>query len=86
MKYACNQCDKQFTEQPKLTRHIKSVHEGVKYACNQYDHQATRQDRLTIHIQSVHEGVKYACNQCDYQGSKSGLNQHIKSKHSTMIQ
>ena len=62
VKYACNQCDQQFTQQNNLTTHIKSKHEGVKYACNQCDQQFTLQRSLTKHIQSIHEGVKYACN------------------------
>ena len=64
-KYACKQCDKQFTCLSGLRRHIQSIHEGVKYACNQCDYQATQQSSLTTHIQSKHECVKYACNQCD---------------------
>ena len=54
--YDCNQCNKQFANQGNLTKHIKSVHEGVKYACNQCDKQYTDQSSLTKHIQSVHEG------------------------------
>ena len=42
VKYACNQCDYQATQQFDLTRHIQSKHEGVKYACNQCDYQATK--------------------------------------------
>ena len=81
-KYACNQCDKQFTTQGNLKTHIQSKHEGVKYACNQCDQQFTIQSHLTRHIQSQHEGVKYACNQCDYQATtQSNLTAHIKRKH-----
>ena len=61
------QCDKQFTEQGCLKRHIESIHEGVKYPCNQCDKQFTEQGNLTKHVQAKHEGVKYACNQCDKQ-------------------
>ena len=43
VKYACDQCDKQFTQQSHLTRHIQSKHEGVKYACDQCDYQVTTQ-------------------------------------------
>ena len=55
VKYTCNQCDKQYTEQKYLTRHIQSVHEGIKYACNQCDKQFTAQCSLTMHIQSIHK-------------------------------
>ena len=81
-RYACNQCDQQFTTQASLTTHIQSIHEGVKYACNQCDQQYTQQSNLTTHIQSKHEGVKYACNQCDFQATQQiNLKTHVKRKH-----
>ena len=80
VKYACNQCDHQFTQQGSLSKHIQSVHEGVKYACNQCDHHYTQQGNLTKHIQSVHEGVNYNCSQCDYKAKqKTHLNAHIEA-------
>ena len=85
VKYACNQCNKQFTEQSSLTRHIQSAHEGVKYACNQCDKQYQTQESLTRHFQSVHERVKYACNQCNYQATQqSNLTRHIISQHKSV--
>ena len=60
MKYPCDQCGKQYTEEGGLKKHIKSKHEGFKYTCNQCGN-------LTTHIQSQHEGVKYACDQCGKQ-------------------
>ena len=81
VRYACNQCDQQFTQQRSLKRHIQTIHEGVKYTCNQCDYQSVQNSNLTTHIQSVHEGVKYACNQCDYQATRPDyLTQHIQSK------
>ena len=50
VKYACNQCDQQFTQRGSLKTHIQSVHEGVKYPCNQCTYQATRKGHLTEHI------------------------------------
>ena len=81
-KFQCSQCDKLFSHNKVVDRHIRSVHEGVKYACNQCDHQATQQGSLRKHIQSVHEGVKHACNQCHYQATEQGsLRKHIQSVH-----
>ena len=51
-------CDKHFTMQGYLKKHIKSKHKGVKYSCNQCDKQFTQQGALTTHLQSKHEGVK----------------------------
>ena len=58
VKYACNQCDQQFSTQGNLTQHIQYKHVGVKYDCNECDKQFTKQCGLTTHIKSQHEGVK----------------------------
>ena len=54
VKYACNQCDKQLSDQSKLTR------QGVKYACKQCDKQFAEQYSLNKHIKYVHQGLKNA--------------------------
>ena len=41
VKYACNQCGKQFTFQSAQRNHIRSQHQGIKYACNQCDYKAS---------------------------------------------
>ena len=50
VKYACNQCNQQFTIKGNLTKHIQYKHEGVKYACDQCAYQATTQSSLTRHM------------------------------------
>ena len=74
-KYACDQCERQFSTQSNLIRHIQSLHEGTNYACDQCDFKANCQRQLTSHIQSKHESIKYACDQCDYQATQQG---HLK--------
>merc|ERR1711994_510873 len=64
VKYACNQCDKKFTQQITLTRHIHSIHEGIKYPCDQCGKQYTEEAGLRKHIKSKHKRFKYTCNQC----------------------
>ena len=32
-KYACPQCNKQFTQKGTLQKHEKSLHNGMKYSC-----------------------------------------------------
>ena len=59
VRYDCDQCDYQATQQGNLTVHIQTKHEGVRYACDQCDQQFTRKSSLTSHNQSKHEGVKY---------------------------
>ena len=82
VKYACDQCDSQFTQQNSLKYHIKSVHEGIRYSCDQCDYKAKAQSNLRIHIQSKHEGIMYNCDQCDYQATRQvSLKTHIESIH-----
>ena len=54
IKYPCNQCDYQATQQRLLQTHIQSVHEGIKYPCNQCDHQATQKSDLKRHKKTRH--------------------------------
>ena len=44
IKYSCNLCGHQFTQQGNLKTHIQSVHEKIKYSCNLCEYQATTQD------------------------------------------
>ena len=48
VKYPCNLCGKQFTQQSSLQTHIQSQHEGVKYPCNPCDYQATTQSSVEL--------------------------------------
>ena len=82
LKYACDQCDNQFTQKSHLTTHIQSKHEGIKNVCDQCDYRATWKSHLITHIQSKHEGIRYACDQCNFQAKhQSHLTTHIQSKH-----
>ena len=82
VKYACDQCDFQTTQQGHLTVHKQSKHEAEKYACNRCDKKFTLQSSLIRHFKSQHQIVRYACNQCDYQAKlQCYLHQHIKLKH-----
>ena len=53
VKFACKQCDKQFTQLNSLTIHIQSLHEGVKYACNHCNYEGSR-PALRLHMKSKH--------------------------------
>ena len=82
MKYACNQCENQFTSLGYLNVHIKAKHEGIKYDCRECDQKFSSQNNLYVHNQSIHEGIRHACDQCDFQASQTGvLSRHKKSKH-----
>ena len=86
VKFACNQCNKQFSSKGKLKRHVQSVHEGIKFNCDQCGKQFTQLDALKTHIESIHNGRKFVCDKCDQQFSqKYHLNRHIVSKHSLVL-
>ena len=81
VKFECDQCDFQTTQQGEITRHIISKHEqsstnSVTYSNDQCFNQASRQV-----IQNTNEGIN-ACNASDYQaGYQSDLPEHIQTKH-----
>ena len=88
VRYACEQCDQQYTTKRNLTQHIQIKHEGVRYDCNhdQCSKQFTKISNLTEHINSVHEGKRFYCNQCDYHASRqSTVAVHTKSVHEGLI-
>ena len=55
VKYACDQCDYQATQQGHLTIHIQSKHEGIKYACNWCEQQFSKTSNLKTHIKKKHK-------------------------------
>ena len=61
IKYPCNHCDYQATQQTHLQKHIQSVHEGIRYPCNQCDYQATQQCHLQRHIAAKHSNNILQC-------------------------
>merc|ERR1719186_49543 len=66
-KFACDQCDKTFSYENTVNRHIMAVHEGVRFPCAQCTYIATSNDGLTKHVQSQHGDYLHFCKQCDYQ-------------------
>jgi len=78
----CDQCNKEFYDRSTLSKHVRSVHEGVKYPCVQCNHKATTSSHLLQHIRAIHEGIKYPCDQCIYTATSStSLLQHIRAVH-----
>ena len=55
IKYLCNHCNNQATQQRNLQKHIQSIHEGNKYPCKLCDYQATETGNLQKHIQRKHK-------------------------------
>ena len=70
LTFDCLQCDLKAKRKGNLTRHIKSIHDGVKFPCDQCDYKATEKDHLMRHIRSIHEGLKFLCDQCDFKATQ----------------
>jgi len=80
-RYSCDQCQSSFTNNWSLTRHKKSIHEGVKlHSCNQCEKSFYAIGELNRHLRK-HTGEKpYTCNQCNKSfSSTNGLRIHRRS-------
>ena len=94
-KYSCQTCQKTFTAESTLKRHIKSVHDNnIKFQCELCEKSIKRADNLTRHNHEAHlepsVNTQYACQfakpfKCDFCESrfkrKEKLNSHISSYH-----
>ena len=80
--FACDQCDKRYTEPRSLRRHIESAHEKVSFTCDQCNKQFSYKESLMKHIESVHAKQSFKCGQCDKQYTqRDNLQRHVKSSH-----
>ena len=91
-KYACQQCDKSFTESHSLKSHNQLVHEKPQldvnrfWKCNwgQACTKTFKSKQLAQHhIDNVHKGLKkYVCQQCDKSYTQShSLKSHVQIVH-----
>ena len=81
IRYNCENCGKQFTSMPSLTRHINNIHRRI--IKHRYDHCEKEFKTKDIrHRHEQNEQKKYSCSICDFQAiEQSSLNFHMKSKH-----
>ena len=78
----CPQCNKKFSYDADMRRHIIAKHEGVKYSCDQCDFQSGYKNLLRNHIKRVHELYRHKCRLCNELFEYSGhLRDHIKVNH-----
>jgi len=80
----CSQCLKKFSNEAKLNRHIKNVHNKERpHQCNQCSKNYSEGYKLTRHIKIVHNKERpYQCNQCLRKfGQSDKLTMHIKIVH-----
>ena len=53
-KFQCDHCNYTTNYKQNLSKHVKSIHEGVKYPCNICDYQFTESGNLEKHKRSKH--------------------------------
>ncbi len=78
---ACPVCQKLFTSNYVLERHVKSVHDKIKdVKCPQCDYVTSYPTHLKEHERSVHLKIKdQACHLCEFRTSiKGSLDRHIR--------
>ena len=85
-KFECKECDKKFSVNSKLKRHINSVHLKIKDNICEYencDYKFSENFHLKEHIERVHLNIKnFKCKECDFTFYANGdLQQHIKQVH-----
>ena len=52
--YKCEDCQITFVHRGDLSRHKKSIHEGIRYECDKCDYMATQQSNLKRHQRNKH--------------------------------
>ena len=93
-KYACQKCDKFFTESHSLKSHNQLVHEKPQLDVNGFwqcnwgqactkTYKSNSKQLVQRHIDNVHKGLKkYACQQCDKSYTQShSLKSHVQIVH-----
>ena len=84
MTLKCEICDKSFTNQIRLAKHIGAIHErNEAFKCDICDNSYSQKGSMTRHVASVHEGKKpFQCYICDYSFTqKGGMKLHVLSVH-----
>ena len=80
VRYTCQQCGHQSTQQSSLNSHEKTVH-GPRVNC-QYCGKSYSQSSLQNHIKAIHEKIKFFCKECEFKSSsQSALKSHVDFIH-----
>ena len=61
MAFACDICEKQFTQMTNLMRHKKAVHSGRSFQCDRCGDLFNRQDALKRHIKKHSQDKTHQC-------------------------
>ena len=85
-RFSCPNCEKSYTHNRDLTRHIKSVHSKMSYPCEECSARFSYIGDLARHINDIHTKEKIIyCPECDEPFTQSAnLNRHISDVHSKL--
>jgi len=53
-EFSCTECGKTCSEKSNLTKHVRSMHEGIVYPCTHCDHKAKQTGHLKSHMKAKH--------------------------------
>ena len=86
-RHKCAQCGFASKRSSNLSKHVRSVHEGVVYHCEKCQFHSKSKYHLAFHIQSKHDGIVFPCDHCEFSAqSKWQLRYHIKTAHKSVLQ
>ncbi|VDM33029.1 unnamed protein product [Hydatigera taeniaeformis] len=82
--FQCSECQKSFSRNSDLQKHIDAVHKGLRpYECATCQKRFSQKSSLKRHREAVHEGIKaFQCSHCSARFSYDvHLKRHIRAKH-----
>jgi len=78
--FPCDHCEKMFSSNSNVQKHVSSVHEKVRFPCPYCKKEYVN---LQDHIKTIHEAAQTECGQCGKVLSNlKSLQNHIKKVHS----
>ena len=80
----CPYCNKQFSLNYDIKKHIENVHSSTRFECNYCDENFPSLFWFNCHLEKVHMG--YKCYLCDKElNSSTGLIRHVNNVHSDVL-
>ena len=86
-RHKCAQCGFASKKSSNLSKHVRSVHEGVVYHCEECQYYSKSKYDLKIHVQSKRDGIVFSCDHCELSPlNKRQLRYHINTAHKSVLQ
>ncbi len=81
-EFKCPFCEKTYIYKCDLTKHVKSIHEGLRFTCSKCDKEYRHRGSLKDHVAWCHKNIRQQCKHCEKTFShRSTLQIHVKSVH-----